>query len=294
MADSLLLSVTRLGEETFFIVFGLVFFWCVNKKEGYYLLSIGLVGTVINQFLKLIFRIERPWIIDKNFSIVEKARNGATGYSFPSGHTQVSVGVYGGVAKWNKSRVIRIIFILLCVLVPFSRMYLGVHTPLDVGVSACIALILIFGLYRIFSEFFDNIKVMRIVFASILLLCVSYLLFVRFYHFPADIDQNNFESGLKNAYVMLGCIIGLWICYEIDFHYLKFDTKASIPAQILKVFFGLIPLVCIKSGLKAPLYALFSGSYFADTLRYFLTMVFAGCIWPLTFKYFKKLSFKRK
>ena len=80
----------------------LVIFWCIDKFEGYYILSVGVIGTVLNQFLKIVFRIPRPWIIDKNFSIVESARAEAAGDSFPSGHTQSSVGTFGALARWNK------------------------------------------------------------------------------------------------------------------------------------------------------------------------------------------------
>ena len=76
--DSFFSFVTHLGEETFFIVLGIVFFWCVNKKEGYYILSVGFIGTILNQFLKLLFRIPRPWVKDENFTIVESARSEAT------------------------------------------------------------------------------------------------------------------------------------------------------------------------------------------------------------------------
>ena len=41
-----------------FIVVGLVFLWCVDKKKGYFLLSVGFFGLVINQFLKMIFRMQ--------------------------------------------------------------------------------------------------------------------------------------------------------------------------------------------------------------------------------------------
>ncbi len=36
------------------------------------------------------------------------------------------------------------------------------------------------------------------------------------------------------------------------------------------------------------------GSYFADGLRYFLMTAFAGCVWPLTFRFFGKLGGKKK
>ena len=286
-------TVTHLGEETLFILIGLVFFWCINKKEGYYLLSIGFIGTVLNQFLKLLFRIPRPWVKDPDFTIVESARAGATGYSFPSGHTQSSVGIFGGIARWNKNIWLRIVCVLICILVPLSRMYLGVHTPLDVGVSIVVALILIFGLYPLINKCFENEKAMRIILAFIAVLSLGYLLFVLLYKFPADIDAQNLASGTKNAYKMLGCTLGILVAYEVDVRFIKFDTKATFLAQVLKFVAGLIPLLLIKEGMRAPLNLLCGGTYLADGLRYFLIVVFAGCIWPLTFKWFGKLFVKK-
>lgn len=290
--DAFFSTVTHLGEETFFIVFGLIFFWCINKKEGYYLLSIGFIGTVVNQFLKLFFRVPRPWVKDKNFTIVESARAEATGYSFPSGHTQSSVGVFGGIGRFNKKLWLRIICIAACVLVPLSRMYLGVHTPADVLVSVAIALILIFGLYPLIYKCFDNTKIMRILLISMTLLSVGLLAFVLLYKFPADVDITNLESGTKNAYKMLGCTLGILIAFEIDNKFINFDTNGSLLSQILKFVLGVIPLLAIKSGLKTPLYALFGGSFLADGVRYLLIVLFAGCVWPLTFKWFAKLGNK--
>lgn len=290
--DAFFSTITHLGEETFFIVFGLIFFWCINKKEGYYLLSIGFIGTVVNQFLKLLFRVPRPWVKDESFTIVEAAREEATGYSFPSGHTQSSVGVFGGIARWNKKLWLRIICIAACVLVPISRMYLGVHTPADVLVSVGIALALVFGLYPLIHKCFENLKAMRILLVSMIVLSAGLLAFVTLYSFPNDVDLENLASGTKNAYKMLGCTTGIWIAFELDNRFIKFDTSGSLLAQILKLLLGVIPLLLIKSGLKNPLYALFGGSFLADGVRYFLIVIFAGCIWPLTFKWFAKLGKK--
>ena len=96
--DTFFSLVTLCGEELVFMAVGMIVFWCVNKYQGYYLLSIGFLGTVLNQFLKMLFRIPRPWVRDPNFKIVEAAREAASGYSFPSGHTQTSVGLFGGLA----------------------------------------------------------------------------------------------------------------------------------------------------------------------------------------------------
>lgn len=292
--DAFFSAVTHLGEETLFIVAGLLVFWCVNKMEGYYLLTVGLSGTVINQFLKLWFRIPRPWVKDPNFTIVESARAEATGYSFPSGHTQSSVGIFGALAKWNKETVFRIVCILICVLVPLSRMYLGVHTPADVGVSVGVALILIFVIYPVMHKAVEKPQLMRMLMGIMLIGSICYVLFVECYPFPADVDLHNLDSGTKNAYTMLGCILGVWMTYEADVRWIRFETKAVWWAQIGKLVLGLAILLGIKGGLKAPLYAVCGGHYVADAIRYFTMVAFAGCIWTKTFSFWSRLGTKSK
>ena len=125
--DTVMAAITHLGEETVFMVAALFVFWCVSKRHGYYLLAIGFAGTVLNQFLKLLFRIPRPWVLDSDFTIVESARAQATGYSFPSGHSQNAIGTFGGIARFTRRKWVRVAAIVAAVLVPLSRMYLGVH-----------------------------------------------------------------------------------------------------------------------------------------------------------------------
>lgn len=290
VGDAFFSLITHLGEETLFIVAGLLVFWCIDKWEGYYLLSVGLTGTVINQFLKLWFRVPRPWVKDPSFTIVESAWAEATGYSFPSGHTQSSVGVFGSAARWHRQKAVRLVCILLCVLVPLSRMYLGVHTPADVGVSVIVALALVFGLYPVIRKAADSPKTMRTLLACMVALAAGYLAFVSLYHFPADVDVSNLSHGTKNAYTMLGCMLGVWAVYEVDSRWTRFDTEAPLPGQICKLALGLVLLLAIKIGAKAPLQALFTNDYLADGLRYFLMVVFAGCVWPRTFPLWKKIG----
>lgn len=282
-------AVTHLGEETVFILLAVIFFWCIDKKQGYYLMTVGFIGTILNQFLKILFRIPRPWVKDPSFTIVESARAEATGYSFPSGHTQSSVGVFGAIARWNRNTALRIVCVVLCVLIPLSRLYLGVHTPLDVGVSIIIAIALIFGLYPLIYRSFENKTVMRIVLWSMAALSVGLIAFASLYRFPADVDPVHLKSTITNGYKMLGCTVGVCIVYELDERFIKFSTAASLPAQIIKFAVGIIPVIIIKTFLKAPLRALFNDHAFADALRYFLIVIFVGCVWPLSFKFFSRL-----
>ncbi len=290
--DMVMSLITQLGDELFFMVIAITMFWCIDKRRGYYLLSVGFVGTVLNQFLKLVFRVPRPWVLDPDFTIVESAREAATGYSFPSGHTQNAVGTFGGVARSSKKRWVQIVSIVILLLVSFSRMYLGVHTPKDVGVSFVIAVVLLLVLYPLFLKMDEKPKMMYWMFGGMTMLGVAYLLFVTVYPFPADVDAANLASGTKNAYTLLGATLGVLVAYHVDRTHTNFSTKAPILGQILKVVIGLALTLAVKAGAKPVLNMLLNGHQAANLIRYFLMVIVAGVLWPMTFKWFAKIGKK--
>lgn len=292
--DGFMSVVTYLGSEVLFMALAMLTFWCVSKKQGYYLFAVGLAGVVINQFLKLWFRIPRPWVLDPNFSIVESARAGATGYSFPSGHTQNIVGTLGVIAVSNRQKWVRVLCIVFILLVPFSRMYLGVHTPLDVGVSFGVALLLIALFYPTFKNDGTFAKRMPLILALLVGMAVAYTLFVLSYSFPADVDEANLQSGIHNAFTMTGAMLGLVVSYVFDRKVLNFKTEAPFIGQALKLVLGLGLVVALRAVLKAPLLALFNGSEVASLARYFIMVVFAGCVWPATFPFFARIGSKKE
>lgn len=289
--NEFMLLITQLGEETAFLVAALILFWCVDKKSGYYLMAVGFLGTLTNQFLKLLFRIPRPWVIDSEFTILEQAREAASGYSFPSGHTQSAVGTFGLIAYDIKNKWIKVAAIAIAILVPFSRMYIGVHTPADVFVSVVIALSLIFALRPVvYSEKKCCIPVL---FGVMIAAAIGFLCYVELFPFPADIDVHNLESGIKNAYTLLGALVGLLVVYIVDKNWIKFSTKAVWYVQIIKASLGFVLVLLVKSGLKEPLNALLGESVGRAT-RYFLIVFVAGIVWPLAFKLLNKIGDKVK
>lgn len=296
--DFLFSLITRCGEETVFMAVGMIVFWCFNKYKGYYLLCVGFIGTVINQFLKILCRVPRPWVKDPSFLPVEGTMEAATGYSFPSGHTQTSVGLFGGIARATRIRALRIGMIVLAALVAFSRMYLGVHTPADVLVSLGIATLLVFVAYPLFKKAEESPRVMYGILGSFTAIMVAYILFVMLYQFPEEVYHvdaiENLISARKNGFTLLGCAVGLLVTYTVDLKWTHFDTKAVWWAQILKVVGGLALVVAVKALLKAPLNALLVNEYVARSVRYFLMVVVGGVLWPMTFKSFARLGRKQK
>ena len=128
--DAIFSAVTYGGDELAFLVLSFALFWCVSKRGGYYAFLVGLFGTLGNQFLKLVCRIPRPWVLDPDFTIVESARAAATGYSFPSGHT--ASGVAAAYALWLQNRKLGAPALVLAAFIAFTRLYLYVHFPTDV------------------------------------------------------------------------------------------------------------------------------------------------------------------
>ena len=291
--DAIMQAVTYLGDEIFFIIIALFVFWCVDKREGYYLLFVGFFGTMINQFLKLLCRIPRPWVREPRLSIVEAAREGAEGYSFPSGHTQSAVGNFGTIARWNRKPGVRIASVILILLVAFSRMYLGVHTPLDVGVSLLIGGVLVFAFYPLMQKALEKPPVMYGLIGAMVLCALAFVVYANGTDFPVDDHLENIISGRKNSYSLLGALVGFAIAYPIEKKYIAFSEQGTVAAQICKVLFGLAGLLAVKEGLKA-LFSLLGIQWLGiHGLRYCVVVLFAALVWPLTFPLWNRMFKKR-
>jgi len=286
--NEFMLLITEFGGEIAFLVTAIIVFWCVDKRHGYFIMSVGFLGTIISQFMKLWFRIPRPWVSDPDIAM-EAAVGDAGGYSFPSGHSQCAVGTFGSLALTTRNKILRYAALAIAVLVPISRMYVGVHTPLDVGVGSALALVLIFAVRPlVYSE---KRWAMPVLIGIMVAVSALHLCFVSFYHFPADVDVVNLIHGRENAYTMAGCIVGMIVVYIVDEKWLQFSTKAVWWAQIIKVAGGLALVLLVKSGMKSMLNGMF-GELPGRAVRYFLIVLVAGIIWPLTFRFFGKLGSK--
>ena len=120
------------------------------------------------------------------------------------------------------------------------------------------------------------------------LLSIGLLLYV-FLMPEAGVDPHNLASGRKNAATLFGCTLALIPVYVIDRKFINFETSAAWYSQVFKLLGGLVGVLVIKVGLSSPLVLLFGNEYVARAVRYFLIVMFAGAVWPLTFRKFSTL-----
>lgn len=281
--------LTYLGDQTVCIAAVLLLLWCFDKQKGYCLFLIATTGTAVNQLLKALFLIPRPWVKDPAFTIVESARAAATGYSFPSGHTQNVTAEFSAIALWAKRRWVTWLCAIIILLTGFSRMYLGVHTPLDVGVSLVVGLLTSLVCIRLFDRLRPG-TIRGIILAAMALMLGYLLLAPKGSANVAEFDQH----GLESAYSLAGAALGLSIAWWVEERHIRYDTHAPLLGQICKVVLGLAVILGLKAGLKAPIQQLFQGDPIGDGIRYCLIALFGGLVWPLTFPFWKKIGHSSK
>ncbi len=124
--------ITNFGGAIFLIIATITLFILIkNKKIGFSIIFNLVIITILNQLLKNILQRPRP----TEFRIIEE-----TGYSFPSGHSMISMAFYGYLIyliykyvenKYLKWALIVLLSILICT-IGISRIYLGVHYTSDV------------------------------------------------------------------------------------------------------------------------------------------------------------------
>ena len=125
---------------------------------------------------------------------------------------------------------------------------------------------------------------------GLLAFSLAFVAFMEFFPFPAGVDPENLAHAVKNAYSMMGAVGGMVVVSVFDNRLLQFPNRAPWWGQAIKLVGGLVLVVLVKSLLKAPLLALCGGHEAAHAIRYFLMVLVAGCLWPMTFRFFERYT----
>ena len=263
----LFIGITVLGEEYFAIAVICLVLWCVNKKAGYRIGFAYITSWILNSALKEIIHIPRPFELDK--SIIPLRPETATGFSFPSGHTQSIASLSTAVMLGFRQKWLYIVGAILIVIMAWSRLYLGVHTLMDVTGGALIGIVWIYAANKLF-DYVDRTGRK----AAFLIIGVPMLLGMAF------IQTNDY-------YKIAGTFTGLMLGYVLDSYYIKYEVRGLVCQRLLDFLMGMMILLFIKSLAKKVL----GESLPADYIRYFLMGIWITVFAPILFsKMWKKGS----
>ncbi len=274
--NNLMQSVTYFGQEMLIVVVICALYWCVDKRFAYLLGFTYFTAGLGVQTLKIAFRIPRPWILDPDFSAVKSAVPAATGYSFPSGHTQSAAALYFPLALKAKPMFLKIFCILLFLLVGFSRMYLGCHTPKDVLVSMALTITVSLIIWHFQSLLLDDTRYLKQIAALLAVLSLAVAAYALALQDSGIIETKYALDCCKASGAGLGFSIG-WYAERTK---LNFDTRTeNIPGQLIKLFIGLLSALFIKK--TFPFF--FGSSVLAKMIEYFILVLWILIIYPYFF-----------
>ena len=237
------------------------------------------LSSLTVQGMKILFRIDRPWVLDAAFEPVAGAKDTATGYSFPSGHTQNATALYGSLGAQVKQKPWKILLFFIPVLVGYSRMYLGVHTLQDVVVSLVITFLLIWVAVKIFSSDGSDKKKELIISLVIILYAVIVIVIATVLYSNGKIEERYIADCLKAAGAGIGFAVGMYI----ERVYIKFSVKSkNILWHAIKFVIGIVVVIGLQEGLKP----IIGTGLIANMIRYIIVLSWITVFFPLIIKRF--------
>jgi len=255
-----------MGDEEYYILTIPLLFWLYNKKFALRFGAFFLLNAYINSFIKHIFATPRP--------PMELRKITQEGYSFPSGHAQGNTSFWGYLAVQVKKRWAYITATVLFCLVAFSRVYLGVHFPIDIIFGILIGLAWI-TIYELIAR---KVKI-ELSLGQWFLASLGFCAIMLLLHPKGD--------GPLTMGFLLGALWG----YRLEADFVGFEIKGNWWQNIVKTVVGLAGLMALRIVLK-PVFMSVLGNpeeglllyHAATVLRYFFLGIWVALAAPWLFK----------
>lgn len=279
--DSFFQWITYFGQEICILAVICLFYWCLDKRFAYRLGFIYFSAGLCIQTLKITFRIPRPWILDPEFHPVASAVPAATGYSFPSGHTQGGTCLFVPLALRSRKFWQKCLCILMFLAIGFSRMYLGVHTPKDVLTAMAVSLFFTAIIWKFGNSLLEENRYTKMI--SVILLILSCLTaFYALLLFRQNIIEVKYAADCCKA---AGAGLGFAAGFYLERTYLNFCSRCRNVSHLLqRMTVGLLLTLVLKLTLKFFL----GDTLFMELLQYFFVVLFVMYGYPFLFTKMKK------
>lgn len=227
--------LTFMGDEMFFLLFLPFVYWCLDRRTGARLIILFLFSAYINGLAKIFANQPRPFEYDP----CVKQLASASGGGFPSGHTQGAVIVWGYLASAFKKEWLWVVAGILMILIPMSRIYLGVHFPTDLlgGYIIGAMLLILFLKYGVKLE--EWIAKKGIYFQLACAVIIPILLLITL--------PGKGKLSITAAATLMGMCAG----FALERKYVGFEATGKWWKRIARYVIGMVVMIGIRFGLSA-------------------------------------------
>lgn len=268
LLDRFFILTTMMGNPEYYMIIIPLLYWCVNKKQAFRFTMFFLISSYTNSVIKGTTGRSRP-PAEKVRILYNESTGGST--SFPSGHAQGTASLWLYAAHYFKRKWLTALAIIIIFLVSISRLYLGLHYPIDVivGIALAAIILVIYNLiYYPIANIMGNLP-------FVIRLMIPFLLIPILLRLPGH------DKGM-----VVGFAIGLLVGYQLQERYLYFDESGTIIEQIIKFVIGIAGLFGFKTGLKilfTSIEIIQVSPLVADVIRYTVVGLWATYIAPWLF-----------
>lgn len=288
--------VTKIPTSTLSAIIPAILFWCVSKRAGLFLLGTMSFGRLGCTLIKDTFCVYRPWILDSAIHPAASALKEASSFSFPSGHTQFTASLYGGLAYLYRKKFPQLIIPCAAIVlaVAFSRNFLGVHTLADVLTAILVAVAVMIVAEKIFDAVEQDRRLGVVIFFALAVLTALAAVYMLTKNYPVDYLYGKIivtpERARLDSIDSIGVAAGFLIGWAAEFRFVRFSVQVTRTTKIRRMIIGsfvggtaMVLLFVLKHLVGAAVYAFCKG---------FVPLFAIIFLAPLAFNYVEKRRFR--